>query len=67
MGGEFFNCAGQHVTVKGFTAIMPWLAVTEKNLPQFTEGEKIQILRVELYEVLFWVKDVFNITFYLPH
>lgn len=50
VGGEFFHCVGQHVTVKGFTAIMPWLAVSEKNLPQFTEGEKIELSKVELYE-----------------
>ncbi|KAK3027352.1 hypothetical protein RJ639_041593 [Escallonia herrerae] len=49
-GGEFFQCIGQHVMVKGFTSIMPWLAVNEKNLPPFTRGEKVEILKVELYE-----------------
>lgn len=49
-GGELFQCTGQRVTVKGFTSIMPWLAVSEKNLPQVTKGEKIKITKVELYE-----------------
>ncbi|XP_020271328.1 uncharacterized protein LOC109846489 isoform X2 [Asparagus officinalis] len=29
---------------------MPWLAVSEKNLPRFTKGERINIAKVELYE-----------------
>ncbi|KAK1293909.1 hypothetical protein QJS10_CPA16g00508 [Acorus calamus] len=41
-GGELFFCIGQHVTVKGFTSIMPWLAVNEKNIPPFTIGERIK-------------------------
>ncbi|KAL0366648.1 UNVERIFIED_CONTAM: DNA topoisomerase 3-beta [Sesamum radiatum] len=49
-GGESFNCVGQHVLVKGFTSIMPWLAVTEINIPQFTEGQKIDISRIEVDE-----------------
>ncbi|XP_026400715.1 DNA topoisomerase 3-beta-like [Papaver somniferum] len=49
-GGELFYCVGQKVTVKGFTSIMPWLAVSEKNIPQFTKGEKVNIMKVELYE-----------------
>lgn len=52
-GGELFHCVGQHVTAKGFTSIMPWMAVGEKNLPQFTKAEKINILNVDLYEVEF--------------
>ncbi|XP_042064078.1 DNA topoisomerase 3-beta isoform X2 [Salvia splendens] len=49
-GGESFHCVGQHVTTKGFTSIMPWLAVSEKNIPQFTEGKKIDIARIEVEE-----------------
>ncbi|KAK1319076.1 hypothetical protein QJS10_CPB04g01426 [Acorus calamus] len=49
-GGELFFCIGQHVTVKGFTSIMPWLAVNEKNIPPFMIGERIKILKVDLYE-----------------
>ncbi|KAL2242420.1 DNA topoisomerase 3-beta isoform X2 [Sesamum indicum] len=49
-GGESFYCVGQHVLVKGFTSIMPWLAVTEINIPQFTEGQKIDISRIEVDE-----------------
>ncbi|KAL0368667.1 UNVERIFIED_CONTAM: DNA topoisomerase 3-beta [Sesamum calycinum] len=49
-GGESFCCVGQHVLVKGFTSIMPWLAVTEINIPQFTEGQKIDISRIEVDE-----------------
>lgn len=30
---------------------MPWLAVNEKKLPQFLKGEKIEVARVELYQV----------------
>ncbi|XP_043806934.1 DNA topoisomerase 3-beta isoform X3 [Manihot esculenta] len=51
VGGEFFHCIGKRVTVEGFTCIMPWLAVSEKNLPQFTIGEKIEVSKVDLYEV----------------
>lgn len=51
IGGESFHCVGQRVLVKGFTSIMPWLAVNEKNLPQFTKGEKIEVARVDLHEV----------------
>ncbi|XP_021624934.1 DNA topoisomerase 3-beta isoform X2 [Manihot esculenta] len=50
VGGEFFHCIGKRVTVEGFTCIMPWLAVSEKNLPQFTIGEKIEVSKVDLYE-----------------
>ncbi|CAL8083707.1 unnamed protein product [Prunus armeniaca] len=50
IGGEFFHCVGHRVLVKGFTSIMPWLAVTEKNLPQFTKGEKIEVSQVDLHE-----------------
>ncbi|KAJ6723650.1 DNA TOPOISOMERASE 3-BETA-1 [Salix koriyanagi] len=50
IGGEFFHCIGLHVTVKGFTSIMPWLAVSEKNLPQFAKGDKIEVSKVELFE-----------------
>lgn len=50
-GGESFHCVGQHVMVSGFTSIMPWLAVPEINIPEFTEGEKIGITRIEVEEV----------------
>ncbi|KAL2531014.1 DNA topoisomerase 3-beta [Forsythia ovata] len=50
VAGELFQCIGQHVTVKGFASIMPWLAVSEKSLPQFTQGEKIEISRIEVDE-----------------
>lgn len=53
MGGEYFHCVGHHVTVEGFTSIMPWLAITERNLPEFSKGEKIEVSRVELNEVAF--------------
>lgn len=49
-GGESFHCTGQYVTAQGFTSIMPWLAVSEKKLPEFTTGEKIKFSKVELYE-----------------
>ncbi|CAI0397667.1 unnamed protein product, partial [Linum tenue] len=49
-GGESFHCVGKHVRVEGFTAIMPWLAVSEKNLPRFARGEKIAMSKVELFE-----------------
>lgn len=56
IGGETFHCTGQRVTEKGFTAIMPWSAVDEKKLPSFLKGEKIEVLRVELYEVTFFLQ-----------
>lgn len=39
---------------------MPWLAVSEKNLPQLTKGEKIEITKVELYEVFCLVMNFLN-------
>lgn len=51
IGGESFHCVGQRVLVKGFTSIMPWLAINEKNLPQFTKGEKLEVSKVDLHEV----------------
>lgn len=51
-GGEVFYCVGQRVTDKGFTSVMPWLAVNETSLPQFTKGEKIEVSKVELHEVV---------------
>ncbi|XP_024635697.1 DNA topoisomerase 3-beta isoform X3 [Medicago truncatula] len=50
VGGESFHCTGQHVITKGFTAIMPWLAINDKSLPSFEEGQKIKLSKVELYE-----------------
>lgn len=52
IGGESFHCTGTHVTVKGFTSIMPWLAVNENNIPSFTKGQKIEMSKLELYEVI---------------
>lgn len=40
---EFFHCLGYGVIIKEFISIMPWLAVREKNLPEFTEGEQVAI------------------------
>lgn len=51
VGGESFHCTGQHVITKGFTAIMPWLAINDKSIPSFTKGQKIKVSKVELYEV----------------
>uniref|UniRef100_A0A2P2LI91 DNA topoisomerase n=1 Tax=Rhizophora mucronata TaxID=61149 RepID=A0A2P2LI91_RHIMU len=50
IGGEFFHCTGQRVIAKGFTSIMPWLEINEKNLPQFAKGDKIEVSKVELFE-----------------
>lgn len=49
-GGESFHCIGQHVIQEGFTFIMPWLSMSEKRLPEFIKGDKIEISKVELYE-----------------
>uniref|UniRef100_A0A803LZK4 DNA topoisomerase n=1 Tax=Chenopodium quinoa TaxID=63459 RepID=A0A803LZK4_CHEQI len=49
-GGESFSFTGQYVTAEGFTSIMPWLAISEKKLPDFAKGERIKISKVELYE-----------------
>ncbi|KAL1358200.1 DNA topoisomerase 3-beta isoform X1 [Arachis hypogaea] len=50
IGGESFHCTGHQVTAKGFTAIMPWLAVNDKNIPSFTKGQKIEVSKLDLYE-----------------
>ncbi|CAN0870597.1 DNA topoisomerase 3-beta [Linum grandiflorum] len=49
-GGEVFHCVGRRVRVQGFTSIMPWLAVNEKNIPLFAKGQKIRMSKVELFE-----------------
>ncbi|XP_068665941.1 DNA topoisomerase 3-beta [Aristolochia californica] len=49
-GRESFYCTGVLVLAKGFTSIMPWMAVNEKSLPQFTKREKIKISKIDLYE-----------------
>lgn len=48
--GEQFSCTGQNVLNPGFTAIMPWLGVSEENLPSFSVGESVQVAEVELYQ-----------------
>lgn len=30
---------------------MPWLAINDKSLPSFEEGQKIKLSKIELYEV----------------
>ncbi|KAK7306407.1 hypothetical protein VNO77_44346 [Canavalia gladiata] len=50
ISGETFHCTGQHVVTKGFTAIMPWLAINDKNIPSFIKGQKIKVSKLELYE-----------------
>ncbi|PNT64880.1 hypothetical protein BRADI_4g34290v3 [Brachypodium distachyon] len=49
-GGEIFRCVGHRVTSKGFTSIMPWLAVAENNLPTFKNGDTVSIHKVDIYE-----------------
>jgi DNA topoisomerase IA len=50
-GGEIFRCVGHRVTSKGFTSIMPWLAVGENILPTFKKGDTISIHKVDIHEV----------------
>jgi len=50
-GGETFHCVGYRVTHKGFTSIMPWLAVSENSLPAFKKGDSVSIHKVDIYEV----------------
>jgi hypothetical protein len=50
-GGEIFRCVGHKVTSKGFTSIMPWLAVGENILPTFKKGDTVSIHKVDIYEV----------------
>lgn len=49
-GGEEFSCTGQSVLNPGFTAIMPWLSVSEEKLPSFLIGESVKLQEVELYQ-----------------
>lgn len=30
---------------------MPWLAINDKNIPSFIKGQKIEVSKLELYEV----------------
>ncbi|KAF0929525.1 hypothetical protein E2562_021771 [Oryza meyeriana var. granulata] len=48
-GGEAFHCVGYRVTSKGFTSIMPWLAVSENNIPAFKKGDTVSIHK-DIYE-----------------
>ncbi|ONM56133.1 DNA topoisomerase 3-alpha [Zea mays] len=49
-GGETFHCVGYRVTSKGFTSIMPWLAVSENSLPAFKKGDSVSIHKADIYE-----------------
>ncbi|KAJ7297715.1 hypothetical protein O6H91_Y040400 [Diphasiastrum complanatum] len=49
-GGETFHCTGSTVIQPGFTAVTPWLSVTENNLPPFAIGESIPLSEVEFYQ-----------------
>ncbi|KAF3787597.1 DNA topoisomerase 3-beta [Nymphaea thermarum] len=49
-GRELFHVSGQSVISKGFTSVMPWLAVSENSIPEFSKGECIKISKVELFE-----------------
>lgn len=51
-GGETFHCVGYRVTSKGFTSIMPWLAVSENSLPAFKKGDSVSIHKADIYEVM---------------
>lgn len=62
-GAELFCVVGQHVTCKGFTSIMPWMAVNEKKLPQFLRGERVRIMKVDIYEVGNY--DIFSLVGFL--
>lgn len=49
-GGEKFFASGRTVTSAGFTAVMPWLAVSDESLPLISAGELIPMTDVELYQ-----------------
>ncbi|CAM6081712.1 unnamed protein product [Calypogeia fissa] len=49
-GGEKFSVSGRAVISPGFTAAMPWLAVSDESLPSFTAGESISLREVELHQ-----------------
>lgn len=57
-GGETFHCVGNRVTSKGFTSIMPWLAVSENNIPAYKKGDAVSIHKVDIYEV--WLVNLFT-------
>lgn len=40
--GETFSVSGKRVTSPGFTEIISSQAVTDDELPPFTEGEKVR-------------------------
>lgn len=50
-GGEEFSASGRTVISPGFTAVMPWLAVSDESLPPISAGESIPMTDVELYQV----------------
>jgi len=39
---------------------MPWLALNDKNLPSFIKGQKIEVSKLELYEVTVVSLDSFR-------
>ncbi|KAB1203333.1 DNA topoisomerase 3-beta-1 [Morella rubra] len=44
IAGESFHCTGQHVTVEGFTSIMPWLAGKTMPPDYLSESELISLM-----------------------
>jgi DNA topoisomerase IA len=50
LGGERFHCSGRATVAPGFTAIMPWLAVSDEGLPTFVVAENCQVVGVELHQ-----------------
>ncbi|CAO3621543.1 unnamed protein product [Cunninghamella blakesleeana] len=50
IGGEMFECKGSQVTSPGFTKVMHWIKVSDEYIPEFKEGQIVQIKSINLSE-----------------
>ena len=49
LGEERFTCTGKAVLDPGYTAVMPWQAITgDENMPQLGKGDACSISEVRL-------------------
>ncbi|CAO3611618.1 unnamed protein product [Cunninghamella echinulata] len=50
IGEELFECKGSQVTSPGFAKIMHWIKVSDEYIPEFKEGQVVQIKSINLHE-----------------
>ncbi|KAI8047962.1 DNA topoisomerase [Gilbertella persicaria] len=50
IGGEVFECKGTKMLSPGFTSVMHWISTSDEYIPDFKEGEVLDVLDVNLVE-----------------